>query len=88
MVFAMKTHNDIMDLWHPRTAFAREAGVSEVLAQAWYTRKNIPVEHWPAVVKAAHARGYTQVTIDLLAATAKRRKRRDDPPIVECMKAC
>jgi hypothetical protein len=83
----MNTHKEIMDLWSRRVDFAREVGVSENLAGAWYRRENIPAEHWKSVVKAAQARGHTQVTHELLAATVKPRKRRDDTTL-EMVKAC
>ena len=67
----MKTHNDIIDLWPTRAAFARDVGVYYGMAVGWNRRNNIPSEYWAHLVRAAKARGFHEVTTDLLAEIQK-----------------
>jgi len=64
------TFSDIIALWPTAEAFAADVSVSGVLARQWRRRNNIPSAHWVRVVEAARARGFADVTLELLAGIA------------------
>lgn len=71
----IQSHADIIDLWPSIAKFADDIGCKYVTAQVARHRKSIAPRRWPAVVAAAHQRGFEQVTIDLLSSLATPRCR-------------
>lgn len=69
----MNTFSDLIDRWDSVSAFASEAGVSYGRAAQWRRRNSIPSERWNAVIAAARARGFADVTLDRLADMAQAR---------------
>jgi hypothetical protein len=63
----MKTFTDVINLWPSLGEFAEDIGVNYVTAQVMKHRDSINSRHWLNVVKAAEARGFEQVTVELLA---------------------
>ena len=66
------TFRAIIDRWPTVAAFAAEVGEKYPTVAAWRQRDSIPPRRWGAVVKAAHARGFTDVTYETLAGAAAR----------------
>lgn len=71
----MRTHADIIDRWPSIREYADDIGVPYVTAQVMRYRTNIHVRHWDAVVDAAAARGWSDITHELLARTRQKDRR-------------
>lgn len=65
----MKTHRDIIDRWPAPSirTFAEDVGLKYVTAQLMRYRNSIAAEHWLAVVAAAERRGFSDITLGVLA---------------------
>lgn len=70
----MKSVSDIIELWGKTADFADAVGVKWMTAHMWGERNRIPPEHWPALLKAAKARGLP-VTVDILVEMTAAQKR-------------
>lgn len=64
----MKTIADLTDQWLTAAEFARDIGLKPSHAGVFKIRGSIPVEHWPAIIKAAADRGIEGVTAESLMA--------------------
>lgn len=62
----------IIDRWPNVTVFAAEVGVGFLTANSWRSRGLRNAEHFPSIVRAAQARGFTDVTVELLVLIAER----------------
>jgi hypothetical protein len=62
----MKTFIDVVSRWKDNPELAADLGVTSGLVACWKHRDNIPAEHWPNLVSAAKARGWADITYDLL----------------------
>jgi glycerophosphoryl diester phosphodiesterase len=71
----MPDWKSIIEKWPSPEAMAQDVKVSPITVRAWRLR-GIPPLRWLAVVHAAKRRGYHGVTLDRLAALAKRQRRR------------
>jgi hypothetical protein len=68
------TFSAIIGLWPSAADFARDVGVSNVVSvRVWKHRDHIPSDKWAVVVKAADQRGFSGVTLELLASLAAKR---------------
>ena len=64
---SMKTHRDVLDLWHRRRdTLARAIGRERNHINQYYHQNRIPPLLWPAVERAAQAEGFHAVTVELL----------------------
>jgi hypothetical protein len=63
-----KTFDELIDLWPSGAEFARDIDVKPSHVGVFKVRKNIPSEHWPAIIKAAEGRGIAGVTAETLLA--------------------
>lgn len=75
----MKTHRDILSRWPSLSALSRQLSAQgdEITAMGvvrWAQRDSIPAEWFEAVVKAAGAAGYDEITLELIASTAAKRR--------------
>lgn len=61
-------HADIIALWPSIRSFAEDIGVPRNTAKQMNTRGRIAAHHWQGVVRAAMARGFSDVTIEALTA--------------------
>ena len=73
----MKSHRDILALWGTyaelrRQLLAQGHELSEMLVARWAQRNSIPAEWWAPVIAAAKEAGHSEVTLELLVATAPR----------------
>lgn len=57
-----------MGLWPSVADFGRDIGIKPSHAQTIRVRGSIPVEYWPAIIRAAAERGIEGVTADSLMA--------------------
>lgn len=64
----MRTLDDLMGLWPSVSEFGRDIGIKPSHAQTIRVRGSIPVEYWPAIIKAASERGFKGVTAERLMA--------------------
>lgn len=71
----MRTISDIIGLWKTAEAFARDVGVTGLVARSWKYRESIPANKWADVVDAAERAGKPGVTLDVLARIAADRTR-------------
>ncbi len=69
---------DVITLWPSLKAFNQEVGVTECVARQWLKRRSIPARYWQATVRAAEARGFSEVTTDRLAKIARFRAERSE----------
>lgn len=64
----------ILKRW-PRTVdFAREVGAPEKAVREWLRIDSVPAAWFAAVVRAATARGFEDITYELLASRAEARR--------------
>ena len=77
MASSVSSFTAVIDLWRNVAAFAREVGEPYENTQQWRRNDSIPGRAFAAVVRAAEARGFPQVTHELLCsfAEAKHRER-------------
>ncbi len=68
----MRTFADVIARWPNAVQFAADVQVQPVRARKWRNRNSIPSSQWQTVVKSAHGRGFTDITVDLLAEIAAR----------------
>lgn len=66
----------LMALWPSVSDFARDIGIAPTHAHVMKLRGSIPPAHWSAVVSAAEARGFSDVSMDVLASFVSRRSSR------------
>jgi hypothetical protein len=64
----MDTVADLAARWPTFAAFADDAGVEWATAHQWRLRNRIPPDHWPAIIAAAHERGFSDVTAESMLA--------------------
>lgn len=61
------SHSDVIDTWNTFKEFSSETGIGYEAVRAMHRRNSISPDHWPAVIKAAAARGISGITIEKLA---------------------
>ena len=66
MISPMDTVADLAARWPTFAAFADDVGVEWATAHQWRLRNRIPPAHWVAVINAAQARGFDDVTLESL----------------------
>ena len=70
----MEKFADVIALWGTAESLGKDIGESGITVRAWRNRNSIPGEHWQKLVKAAEARGFPGVTLDVLADIAAKRR--------------
>ena len=63
---------DVIEKWDHTSTFAADVGVPYERAKAWWRRDRIPGAYFVAVVSAAKAKGFDDVTERALSAIAAR----------------
>ena len=63
----MKSFADIIDRWPSLGDFARDLGISYVNAQQMRFRDSIASDHWSKVEEMARKRGFSGVTVKVMA---------------------
>lgn len=63
-----KSFRNIIKRWESYQALADDLGEAYVTVQQWHLRDKIPPRVWPHVVTAASRRGYSDITLESLAA--------------------
>lgn len=71
----MQTFRDLICRWPTLKLFAEEVGVPETTASAWKMRNNIRPDHWAKVIDAAERQGFEDITLELLASLATKKRR-------------
>ncbi len=69
----MQTFGAVLDLWPSLEDLARDLGKKGGAVRNWRLRNSIPADCWDALVRAAHRRGLSQVTLEALARIASKR---------------
>lgn len=70
MATSVSSFAAVIDLWANTAAFAREVGEPYENARQWRLNDSIPGRAFAAVVNAARARGFEQVTHEMLCGLA------------------
>lgn len=65
----MDSFAKVIERWETASELARDIGQKEVTVRAWKAR-GIPGPNWLAVVEAAKARGFSDITYERLAKIA------------------
>ena len=68
----MDSFADIIGLWPTTAAFASDMKIRGVTARQWKNRDRIPANFWIDIVAVSARRGFSQVTLKLLANLAAR----------------
>lgn len=63
----ISTFVDIINLWDTCVELGNEVGATGLTVRAWKRRNNIPSKWWSKIEKAAVKKGYSQVSIEILA---------------------
>lgn len=72
----MRTVHDVFEALGGIAGYATALGIPYQTAAAQHRRESIPAEYWPEVARAGHAVGHVWITVEVLAAMAKPRKRK------------
>lgn len=75
----MNTFSAIISLWKSAVELAGDIDVKPGSVRQWISRNRIPPEYWNSIVRAAAGRGFTEVTLSLLADIAEREGRGKSP---------
>lgn len=75
-VRGMKLFAPIIRRWPTVPEFARDVGCTVPAAGQWMHNDSIPAAWFAAVVRAAIKRGFNDITLDLLADRAEKRRLR------------
>lgn len=70
----LSTFDDVLALWATPKALSEALGVPYINAQAMKARKSIAVDHWPKLIEALKALGYSLTNDELVAMAIKRRE--------------
>jgi hypothetical protein len=70
----MDSFRDVVNCWESAEQLAADLKEKGVTVRQWRNRDSIPPEYWPRLVVAATGRGFSDVTLELLAALAARRR--------------
>ncbi|MCC6486430.1 MAG: hypothetical protein IT364_02940 [Candidatus Hydrogenedentes bacterium] len=69
----MTSFKEICEMWGDDRALAEDVGQSLFAVQKWRIRNKIPAHQWRGLVDAAQRRGFSQITLELLARVAEQR---------------
>jgi hypothetical protein len=72
----MKLFEPIIRRWPTVRGFASDVGCSTPSAGQWIHNDSIPAAWFAAVVRASTKRGFNEITLDLLADRAEKRRLR------------
>lgn len=64
----------IIKRWPTAVELASDLGASEMNVRQWLRSDSIPAPWFASVVRAAHRRGFQDITADSLSALAERRR--------------
>lgn len=74
MAAMYESFTDIIENWPGGIGgFCKDAGVTRRRAYVWRERNTIPARFWTALVRGAANRGFSVVTLELLAGIAARK---------------
>ena len=74
----MQTFTQVIDRWPNLSDFAQDAGVDYGTAKQMRRRDSIAAEYWPAIIDGARRRTFDDVTLELLAQLAARKRHAKD----------
>lgn len=69
----METFTSIIGRWPTAAEFGRDLQITDVRARAWKNRNSIPGHFWAVVEEAAQERGFSDVTVELMADIGRRK---------------
>lgn len=75
------TFAEVVSMWPTAVDLAQDLGILEGTARAWRARNAIPPAYWQEIALAAEKRGFTDVTVELLAGIAARDAGRPAPEV-------
>lgn len=64
----------IIQRWNPVADLARDVGCTDLVVRQWANNDSIPAAWFAPIVRAALKRGYSEITLDLLADRAEKRR--------------
>lgn len=76
----METFTQVIDAFGGTTEFAAALGIPESHARTMKARASIPAERWERVVEAAQSKGRSDITYEILAKIAARKREPVDTP--------
>lgn len=69
-----KYFEPIIRRWKPMTELARDVGCTDLVVRQWANSDSIPATWFAPVVRAALKRGFADITLELLADRAEKRR--------------